>query len=258
MKADASYDAFGNNLDSWNMTFYSFTWAGGYGYRQTGLAYSSVDVRARYSSKLDAGWTTRDPLWPTEMPYGYVEGRVMSAVDYWGMRRAKGISNRVFDCFWADILRRNSPRGTVGGSDYKICFSCATRNGFNSIEAEAMCKRAFPPGKVVFKKEWTDYLNRIMTLPDCVETDCGPAGALVGCCLDITLLMTEVTATLTGFGQFSDNKCLDACEKYMNSLEPGRPPSKLELLNAVYACVNGGAEEPGPLDWLKALLEGVR
>ena len=85
LKADASYDPFGNILDSWNISFYNFTWAGGHGYRQTGLAYSSVYVRARHYSNLDGGWTTRDPLWPSEMPYGYVRGRVPGSVDPSGM-----------------------------------------------------------------------------------------------------------------------------------------------------------------------------
>ena len=88
LKADAAYDPFGNILDSWNISFYNFTWAGGHGYRQTGLAYSSVYVRARHYSNLDAGWTTRDPLWPSEMPYGYVDGRVPGSVDPSGMQKA--------------------------------------------------------------------------------------------------------------------------------------------------------------------------
>jgi hypothetical protein len=82
MYANAAYDGFGNVLDSWNMsTFTNFTWGGGHGYRQTGLAYSSVYVRARHYSNMDAAWTTRDPLWPSEMPYGYVNGRVPGGVD---------------------------------------------------------------------------------------------------------------------------------------------------------------------------------
>ncbi len=83
--ADAAYDPYGDILDSWNMSSYKFTFAGAWGYRQTGLAYSSVYVRARHYSPLDGGWTTRDPLWPSEMPYGYVEGRVPGGVDYWGL-----------------------------------------------------------------------------------------------------------------------------------------------------------------------------
>ena len=85
LKADAAYDPFGNILDSWNISFYNFTWAGGHGYRQTGLAFSSAYVRARHYSNMDAAWTTRDPLWPSEMPYGYVEGRVPGSVDPSGM-----------------------------------------------------------------------------------------------------------------------------------------------------------------------------
>ena len=99
LKADASYDAFGNILDSWNISFYNFTWGGGHGYRQTGLAYSSVYVRARHYSNLDAGWTTRDPLWPSEMPYGYVNGRVPAGVDPSGMKLP----------WWMDPFTRGIP-----------------------------------------------------------------------------------------------------------------------------------------------------
>jgi hypothetical protein len=95
MYANAAYDGFGNVLDSWNMsTFTNFTWGGGYGYRQTGLAYSSVYVRARHYSNMDAAWTTIDPLWPYEMPYGYVNGRVPGGVDYWGMQQQGKPANK--------------------------------------------------------------------------------------------------------------------------------------------------------------------
>jgi RHS repeat-associated protein len=79
--AMASYDPSGEFLTSWNMSGYKFTWNGSHGYRQTGLEWSSTYVRARHYSFMDGAWTTRDPLWPREMPYGYVEGMVMSASD---------------------------------------------------------------------------------------------------------------------------------------------------------------------------------
>jgi len=142
LKADASYDAFGNILDSWNISFYNFTWGGGHGYRQTGLAYSSVYVRARHYSNLDAGWTTRDPLWPSEMPYGYVNGRVPGGVDPSGMgpkscldnyqRAIKGIKIKPADlkklekCF-SDCAKKK-------GIEYDQCVvNCAMRAGFKKI-----------------------------------------------------------------------------------------------------------------------------
>jgi hypothetical protein len=68
-KLDVAYDGFGNVLDSWNMsTFTNFTWGGGFGHRQTRPAFSSVYVRARHYSYPGVAWTTRDPLWPSEMP----------------------------------------------------------------------------------------------------------------------------------------------------------------------------------------------
>ncbi len=64
----------------------TFTWLGGWGYRQTGVEWSSVYVRARHYSPGLSNWTSVDPLWPAEMPYGYVEGRVMTASDPSGMK----------------------------------------------------------------------------------------------------------------------------------------------------------------------------
>lgn len=40
-------------------------------------------------------WTSVDPLWPSEMAYGYVECQVVTSFDYWGERK-----------------RRNNRRGT--------------------------------------------------------------------------------------------------------------------------------------------------
>jgi hypothetical protein len=91
LQADACYEPYGSIYTQWYMGTdgYRFTWGGGFGYRQTGLAYSSVYVRARHYSNMDAGWTTRDPLWPSEMPYGYVHGRVPGNVDPSGLFGSK-------------------------------------------------------------------------------------------------------------------------------------------------------------------------
>ncbi|MBX3114162.1 MAG: hypothetical protein KF836_06310 [Fimbriimonadaceae bacterium] len=86
--ADGSYSCLGRlESGSWNIAAqgYKFAWNGGHGYRQTGVEWSSTYVRARHYSFMDGGWTTIDPLWPFQMPYGYVKGRSMSRVDPSGM-----------------------------------------------------------------------------------------------------------------------------------------------------------------------------
>jgi hypothetical protein len=138
MYANAAYDGFGNVLDSWNMsTFTNFTWGEGYGYRQTGLAYSSVYVRARHYSNMDAGWTTRDPLWPSEMPYGYVHGRVPGSVDPSGEKcretcdsyidRAFQINPDKSGEFIACVAEQMKKKPKKGAAD--ILFACLGANG---------------------------------------------------------------------------------------------------------------------------------
>lgn len=79
--AESSYSGWGNPVGASNMDSYRFTWVGAWGYRQTKAEWSSAYMRARHYSLNDGAWTTRDLLWPNELPYGYVSGRAMSAVD---------------------------------------------------------------------------------------------------------------------------------------------------------------------------------
>lgn len=59
-----------------------FLWVGTYGYRRSDSPrWSGYYVRARHYSSADAAWTTIDPLWPSEMPYGYVNGWVLQGYD---------------------------------------------------------------------------------------------------------------------------------------------------------------------------------
>ncbi|MCB0826047.1 MAG: hypothetical protein KDC26_07650 [Armatimonadetes bacterium] len=71
-----------------------FCWIGSWGYANTNRHYqfNSYYVRARHYSGVMGAWMTRDPLWPMEMPYGYVNGRVYLAVDPSGMLEAKKIA----------------------------------------------------------------------------------------------------------------------------------------------------------------------
>jgi hypothetical protein len=97
--ADSCYDPWGEALVSWNMdSSYKFTWMDGWGYRETGLEWSSTYVRSRHYSYKAGAWISRDSLWPSEMPYGNVGGRVTSAVDYWGIHSPRNViySNPVF------------------------------------------------------------------------------------------------------------------------------------------------------------------
>lgn len=61
----------------------TFTWLG---YRQTAVEWTSVSIRARHYAAFLGNWTSVDPLWPSEMPYEYVENRVMTGVDPSGMQ----------------------------------------------------------------------------------------------------------------------------------------------------------------------------
>src|SRR5665213_2137100 len=50
-----------------------FMWNGGNQYRTTELAHASHYVQARHYDSTQASWTTVDPVWPEESPYGYAE-----------------------------------------------------------------------------------------------------------------------------------------------------------------------------------------
>ena len=65
----------------------SFLWNGGSGYRATTLPSASHYVRVRHFSMLTGQWTTTDPLWPQERPYGYVRGQATSTGDFSGLQQ---------------------------------------------------------------------------------------------------------------------------------------------------------------------------
>ncbi len=83
LKADRVYDASGETRAEWNDVG-TFGWVGGHGYRETRREWVSHYVRARHYSYMTGGWTSVDPLWPSEMAYGYVAGRVLSSFDFSG------------------------------------------------------------------------------------------------------------------------------------------------------------------------------
>jgi len=58
-----------------------FLFAGTWGGRQTGRAHSEEYWRARHRSEPETTWTTVDPVWPVQLPYGYVSGSPIGRVD---------------------------------------------------------------------------------------------------------------------------------------------------------------------------------
>jgi hypothetical protein len=167
-KVDVAYDGFGSVLDSWNMSTYTnFTWGGGHGYRQTGLAYSSVYVRARHYSNMDAGWTTIDPLWPSEMPYGYVNGRVPGGVDPSGMKAEPQCFVRRCDIYGWGRKWYSLPTHTFvcGHSPRKWCFGGLPHN--RGYESKYGCKSKTFEGMEI---KCTD-----------LTTDCGDAAYACNC-----------------------------------------------------------------------------
>ena len=85
---ETRYSAFGRN--NWSTgTGCGFGWVGSFGYRETGLFHMSHYVRARHYSYVTGGWSTVDPLWPSEASYGYVGGRASYASDPSGL--AQGV-----------------------------------------------------------------------------------------------------------------------------------------------------------------------
>jgi RHS repeat-associated protein len=60
-------------------------WTGNTGSMPTGNKFAEQYNRARHVSTLLKQCTTRDPIWPDELPYGYVDQNPVSAIDPTGM-----------------------------------------------------------------------------------------------------------------------------------------------------------------------------
>ncbi|RYG99819.1 MAG: hypothetical protein EON58_02505 [Alphaproteobacteria bacterium] len=58
-----------------------FLWTGDTGSRTTGASHAEQYNRARHYGGKQAGWTSIDPLWPEESPYGYVNGKPTTWID---------------------------------------------------------------------------------------------------------------------------------------------------------------------------------
>lgn len=62
-----------------------FGWVGSQGYRNTGLHYSEIYVRARGYSTTDGRWSTADLLWPAQTAYRYAVSSPVTECDPTGL-----------------------------------------------------------------------------------------------------------------------------------------------------------------------------
>jgi len=62
-----------------------YRWTGNTGSRYTAVKYCEHHNRARFYSVTNQRWITRDPIWPEESAYGYVNGNPVSWLDRWGL-----------------------------------------------------------------------------------------------------------------------------------------------------------------------------
>lgn len=63
----------------------SFRWNGVHGYRSDDTRHAEKYVRARHYGSTTGSWTSIDPYWPVESPYGYVYGRPTNVIDPTGL-----------------------------------------------------------------------------------------------------------------------------------------------------------------------------
>ena len=83
----AAYSPFGDVIASTG-TAPNLTWVGTLGYLQSaGRPFAEYSVRNRIYSSTTGRWTSVDPYWPTEPPYGYVDGSPTLFVDPSGLAR---------------------------------------------------------------------------------------------------------------------------------------------------------------------------
>ncbi|MBN8689981.1 MAG: hypothetical protein J0L72_04215 [Armatimonadetes bacterium] len=84
--SERRFKPFGELLSGDSVKPLDFAWTGNTGSMHTGLLYSEQYNRARHYSTTTNIWTTRDPLWPSEHPYGYVSGNPVTRLDPSGLQ----------------------------------------------------------------------------------------------------------------------------------------------------------------------------
>ena len=173
LKADRVYDASGETRAEWNDVG-TFGWVGGYGYRETRREWVSHYVRARHYSYMTGGWTSVDPLWPSEMAYGYVEGTVMQSTDNFGTQHIKcppgrepvysgppgGASDPAYwHCLYPPPPPASRPTNPAKRSNpFKDCFKV-----FRSITFEDnLCETCVEAAKLLAGKASEAYVKQLV------------------------------------------------------------------------------------------------
>ena len=95
----------------------AFQWVGASGYVATAKSYANVYVRSRSFATATGRWTTRDPLWPNEGAFTYVNCNPTSYVDPSGLQLLALIA--------ANIDRDRPTR------KYPLCYGYTTRYLFS-------------------------------------------------------------------------------------------------------------------------------
>ena len=79
---------YGSSLSTSGVASGKYGWTGNTGSRAIGLSFTEQYNRNRYFSTTTKQWTTRDMLWPNQLPYNYVGSNPASYLDRTGKKRS--------------------------------------------------------------------------------------------------------------------------------------------------------------------------
>lgn len=130
----ARYKPYGANLAATG-TAPSFGWVGALGYRSSGLATSDCYVRARHYGSVAGMWRSVDPLWTLEKAYTYVNGKVVSAIDPFGLtphlpcvpNPCEGCTEAAKSGNLCDFIRARVPKDQLSKFDDTLVACCKGR-----------------------------------------------------------------------------------------------------------------------------------
>jgi RHS repeat-associated protein len=218
-----------------------YFWTGNTGsrvYQSLGLN----DNRARHYGRNIKQWITRDPLWPSELPYAYVGGNPVTRIDPSGLT----VGDCDFDnCFYPKVL---SGRMSLFGA----CVKCSS---LPYSQAETAC-RGYRGVKLTEKerkllKNAFDFLQQIGCNP------CSSASINEDCCVAIGGGSVGQLLTTISIGEdvctIKASKCALDCEKVFKNT----PYSFTDALNALSVCLKGTQVNPDYKDEIKLFLDIV-
>jgi len=149
-------------------------WVGGHGYHPTGLKWAGYSVFHRVVTPETGQWTTRDPIWPGQRPYGYVNGNPTTWID------PSGLQSDEF-WFWECMrAKRNSKM-----HPQTACFEC---NGWAGTKVDCFSGPFLGPGTEVGQdigdEGW--HIPRGRLFPDVIRwyyaNYCGKDNVKIGEC----------------------------------------------------------------------------